>query len=114
MGICTGSFAAAAISTSQTLSELVPAGVEAVLVAFKTGLRSLEVRDDVETPIADASRSWSVVLSIEEAQATKIVETFVSKKVSLSRVYESIHLTSFRRAYLQTRDLISVLSHPRV
>ena len=38
VGICTGSFAAAAISTSQTLSELIPAGVEAVLVAFRTGL----------------------------------------------------------------------------
>ena len=62
---------------------MVPAGVEAVLVAFKTGLRSLEVRDDIETPIADASRSWSVVLSIEEAQATKIIETLISEKVSI-------------------------------
>src|SRR5699024_12810178 len=41
LGLCTGSFAAAAISTSQTLSELIPAGVEAVLTAFRTALRSL-------------------------------------------------------------------------
>lgn len=82
MGVCTGSFAAAAISTSQTISELVSAGVEAVLVAFRTGLRSLELRNDIERPIPESSRSWSVVVGTQEAQATELIETFSSAKVS--------------------------------
>jgi len=83
VGLCTGSFAAAAISTSQTLSELIPAGIEAVLVAFRTGLRSLELRNDIERPIPESSRSWSVVVSAYEDQAAELIETFSLKKVSL-------------------------------
>lgn len=76
MGLCTGSFAAAAISTSQTLSELIPAGIEAVLVAFRTSLRSLELRNDIERSSSEKSRSWSVVVSAQEAQATELIHKF--------------------------------------
>ena len=82
VGTCTGSFAAAAISTSQTLSELVAAGVEAVLVAFRTGLCSLELRNDIERPIPEASRSWSAVVGAQEPQVTEFIETISSAKVS--------------------------------
>ena len=81
MGICTGSFAAAAISTSQTVSELIPAGVEAVLVAFRTGLRSLELRNEIERSIPEISSSWSVVISAQEEKAIQIIEEFSSAKV---------------------------------
>lgn len=90
LGICTGSFAAAAVSTSQTLSELVPAGVEAVLVAFRTGLRSLELRDDIEKPIPDVSHSWSVVLRIQEDQASKAIDAIISAKVCI-RLHQWCH-----------------------
>jgi naphtho-gamma-pyrone polyketide synthase len=83
VGLCTGSFAAAAISTSQTLSELIPAGIEAVLVAFRTGLRSLELRNDIERPIPETSRSWSMVVSAKEEQAAESIQTFCLNKVSL-------------------------------
>ena len=82
LGTSTGSFAAAAISVSQTISQLVTAGAEAVLVAFKTGLCSLELRDDLEKPTADGPRSWSVVVNTTEARATEIIKTFNSAKVS--------------------------------
>jgi naphtho-gamma-pyrone polyketide synthase len=84
VGLCTGSFAAAAISTSQTISELVPAAIEAVLTAFRTGLCSLELRNDIESPVHDISRSWSAVVSAEEAQAAECIQTFSSANVSLS------------------------------
>ncbi|KAL8714640.1 MAG: hypothetical protein Q9220_001589 [cf. Caloplaca sp. 1 TL-2023] len=59
IGLCAGSFAAAAISTSQTIAELLPAAIEAVLVAFRTGLRSLEARNDIE-PRSDGAVVWSM------------------------------------------------------
>jgi len=83
VGLCTGSFAAAAISTSRTISELIPAAIEAVLAAFRTGLCSLELRNDIESPVRDISRSWSAVVSAEEAQAAELIHTFSSANVSL-------------------------------
>lgn len=83
MASCTGSFAAAAISTSQTLSELIPAGIEAVLVAFRTGLRSLELREDIERPVAGASQSWSVVVNGKEEEVIASLEAISSTKVRL-------------------------------
>ncbi|KAI9779586.1 MAG: Type I Iterative PKS [Peltula sp. TS41687] len=76
VGLCTGSFAAAAISVSHTLSDLIPAGIEAVLSAFRTGLRSLDLRNDIERPIPELSRSWSVIVSAHEAQAAESIEAF--------------------------------------
>jgi naphtho-gamma-pyrone polyketide synthase len=81
LGICTGSFAAAAISTSQTVSELIPAGVEAVLVAFRTALRSAILRNDLEEPIHGMSRSWSVVVSLQQADADALINAFCMDKV---------------------------------
>jgi naphtho-gamma-pyrone polyketide synthase len=68
----------------QTLSELVPAGIEAVLVAFRTGLRSLELRNDIVRPVPETSRSWSVVVSGQEEQVATYIEAFNIKKVSPS------------------------------
>ncbi|KAF4634248.1 hypothetical protein G7Y89_g3862 [Cudoniella acicularis] len=79
LGLCTGAFAAAAISTSQTIPELLPAAIEAVAVAFRTGLRSSEARNDIEN-ISKASPVWSVIVGIHEAQAIAILETFSIQK----------------------------------
>ena len=81
MGLCTGSFAAAAISTCQTISELLPAAVEAVLVAFRTGLRSFEARNDIE-PRSVASPVWSAIVGIQEEQAASILDAFSKEKVN--------------------------------
>jgi naphtho-gamma-pyrone polyketide synthase len=83
LGLCTGSFAAAAISTSQTLSELLPAGIEAVLVAFRTALRSFEIRNDIESPLPGAPQSWSVVVSAQEDQMNDLIEAYSLARVRL-------------------------------
>ncbi|KAK3681664.1 polyketide synthase [Podospora appendiculata] len=64
IGPCTGSFAAAAVTSSQTLSELVPVAVEAVLTAFRTALRSWVAGQDVSPPTSSSStKAWSVTVS---------------------------------------------------
>lgn len=73
VGLCAGSLAAAAISTSRSVFELVPAAIEAVLIAFRTGLRSVEVRQDIE-PNAQMSSSWSFILSMQEGQASSALQ----------------------------------------
>lgn len=67
IGPCTGGFAAAAVSCSQTLPDLVSNGVQAVLVAFKTALRSFLVGQSLllraKSTKTQSSHSWSVTLS---------------------------------------------------
>lgn len=83
IGLCTGSFAAAAISVSQTISELIPAAIEAVLVAFRTGLRSFEARNDIEHRSL-ASPVWSMIVGMQEEQACAALHAFSKTKVSTS------------------------------
>jgi naphtho-gamma-pyrone polyketide synthase len=82
VGLCTGSFAGAAISTSRTVSELIPAGVEAVLVAFRTALHSLKTRNEIEELISEANPSWSAVVSLKETQALDLIKTFTQENAS--------------------------------
>lgn len=83
MGLCAGGFAAAAVSTSQTLAELIPAGVEAVLTAFRTALYTLAVRNDVEEPNHGIHhQSWSAVVNIQEYEASELIKRFILEKVS--------------------------------
>ena len=81
LGLCTGSLAAAAISTSTTVFELIPAAVEAVLVAFRTGLRSIEIRNSIEECSQQPSPVWSVIVGMEEKQALKELNAFLAAKV---------------------------------
>ncbi|KAK3368613.1 polyketide synthase [Podospora didyma] len=60
---CTGGFAAAAISSSQTLTDLIPLAVEAVIAAFRTALQSWIVAHDISPPSkSSAGKSWSVTV----------------------------------------------------
>jgi naphtho-gamma-pyrone polyketide synthase len=86
IGLCTGSFAAAAISTSQTLSELIPAALEAVLVAFRTGLASIEARNDIEHNAQDPAPLWSVIIGMKEQDALSALKTFIAGKNGLPKV----------------------------
>ncbi|GAB1312815.1 fusarubin cluster-polyketide synthase [Madurella fahalii] len=61
LGLCTGAFAAAAVSSSRSTLDLVPKAVNAVIVAFRTGMRVA----DVATRVASASESnqnWSIIV----------------------------------------------------
>ncbi|PYI09332.1 ketoacyl-synt-domain-containing protein [Aspergillus sclerotiicarbonarius CBS 121057] len=76
VGACTGAFAVAAIATSQTLAELVPAAVEAVIVAFRTALRSMVLRTDLDPWVDGKQKAWSAILGTGEDEAESAIEKF--------------------------------------
>ncbi|KAK1147826.1 Type I Iterative Polyketide synthase (PKS) [Aspergillus melleus] len=86
IGACTGCFAAAAISTSRTLTELVPAAVEAVLVALQTAVRALTLRDDL-IGHDEEHKAWSALVAVNEAVAEELVQKFNTEK-TLPRVMQ--------------------------
>jgi hypothetical protein len=73
--LCTGALAAAAISSCKTLSELLPAAVQTVLISFRLGLCVVDVRNRLELA-SDNSASWSMVVPglTAEAAATGLKE----------------------------------------
>ncbi|KAL2132795.1 hypothetical protein VTI74DRAFT_3364 [Chaetomium olivicolor] len=82
LGVCTGSLAAAAVSCSSSLSELLPLAVQTALIAFRLGLCALDIRDRLETSVEDRGRPWSVVLSGLEAQAAAVsIKNFCDENV---------------------------------
>lgn len=80
LGLCTGSLAAAAINTSTAVVDLLAAAFEVMLVAFRTRLRSIETRNDLERSPYSASPVWSVVVGME-GEALKELGTFSAAKV---------------------------------
>lgn len=78
LGLCTGSLAAAAISCSGSILELLPVAVETVLVAFRTGMCVLDVRNRIESS-NESSFSWSIVVS--GLEAVEAVRRFCQEKV---------------------------------
>ena len=82
MGLCTGTLAAAAISSSTSLSELLPAAVHTVQVAFRLGLCGQELRDRIHTPDPSAGQEWSAVFfGLDEASAVAAIAEFSNSKV---------------------------------
>ena len=80
-GLCTGLLAAAAISSSKAIADLIPAAIEAVLIAFRTGLRTMEVRDRV-CQRSTTFKNWSVVISgLDEQTAVVALKDFSREKV---------------------------------
>ncbi|PVH92616.1 hypothetical protein DM02DRAFT_677379 [Periconia macrospinosa] len=106
IGVCTGSFAAAAVSSSRTMAELVPAGVEAALAAFRTGLYSLKMQRDIEPISAEGARSWSFIASLTECRALKVIEDFASET----------HLTQSQRPFISavSPSGVSISGPPRI
>jgi naphtho-gamma-pyrone polyketide synthase len=64
------------------MAELVPAGVEAALAAFRTGLYSLKMQRDIEPTSAEGARSWSFIASLTEPRALETIQDFASEAVS--------------------------------
>ena len=82
VGLCTGTLAAAAISSSTSLSELLPAAVHTVQVAFRLGLCGQELRARIYTPDPSAGQEWSAVFfGLEEASAVASIDEFSESKV---------------------------------
>ncbi|KAE8447936.1 hypothetical protein EG329_010008 [Mollisiaceae sp. DMI_Dod_QoI] len=76
VGLCTGLFAAAAISSAPSLSGLVSVAVQMVLIAFRTGAHVAALADRLQGN-ADASDSWTYVLpALEEAETNSVLNGF--------------------------------------
>ena len=70
IGICSGALAAAAVSSSTTFSNLLPAAVHSVVISFRTGLRSAEAGLKISSS-RGLQGDWSLLVSrmtIVEAQ----------------------------------------------
>ena len=72
VGYCTGLLAAAAISCSSSLQELLPLAVEVVLVAFRIGLLAFETRNRLESESSE-SASWAAIAPFNEQEANTLL-----------------------------------------
>lgn len=98
VGLCTGLFAAAAISSAPSLSGLVPVAVQVSLMAFRTGAHVAALADRLQGD-ADASQSWTHVLpAVEEAETRSLLKTFHTENVSKAS-FEFKAFTYFYRAF---------------
>ena len=92
LGLCTGALAAAAVSCSRRTLELIPMAVDAVIIAFRTGMHVVDVAQRVES--SDASdRSWSIVipgLAAGEAAVDGFCEETVRSTIFGSHTYLTI------------------------
>ena len=61
IGLCTGALAAAAVCSSTTFSNLLPAAVHSVIVAFRTGTRAVEVARTILSPSRGLMGDWSIL-----------------------------------------------------
>jgi hypothetical protein len=81
VGLCTGVFAATAITSAPTLSALLPVAVEMVLVAFRTGLYISKMAEVLEN-VTDECESWTyLVPDASEARTKEILEEFHASNV---------------------------------
>ncbi|KAJ5507236.1 hypothetical protein N7527_009379 [Penicillium freii] len=87
IGLCTGQLASAAVSSSKTIGELIPAGIETVVLALRLGMCVLRVQELIE-PSKSATSSWSVLISgIREPAARDLIQqTIVNIFKALPRV----------------------------
>ncbi|KAL9594396.1 MAG: hypothetical protein Q9219_007055 [cf. Caloplaca sp. 3 TL-2023] len=86
IGLCTGGFAAAALSCSQTISELISNGVHAVLAAFRTALWSFLVGRSLSsrTQSANLDTAWSAAVSaVGEASLDTMLDEYTSTNASI-------------------------------
>ncbi|KAJ9156010.1 Conidial yellow pigment biosynthesis polyketide synthase [Pleurostoma richardsiae] len=76
VGLCSGLFAAAAITSTPSLSSLVPVAVQVVLMAFRTGSHVAALADRLCQPI-ERSESWTYILpGGKEDNVRSIIEEF--------------------------------------
>ena len=80
MGLCIGLLSAAAISAARTVVELLPAAVEAVVIAFRIGLRTHESRNLLGRA-SEVNTSWSAIVGMPEEQALAALTQFCEMNV---------------------------------
>lgn len=81
IGLCTGQLAAAAVSSSRTVGELIPVAIETVVLALRLGVCVLKIQELVESN--KSVSSWSVLVSgIREQEAQELIQKYAEKNVS--------------------------------
>lgn len=95
VGPCAGGFAAAAICSSQTLTELVPAAVEAVLAAFRTALHAHLVGLDLWSPRSSSTnKAWSAAVSPKgQEDISDLLRKYGDKKLHISATLPNNRMT---------------------
>nr|ALQ32772.1 putative polyketide synthase [Fusarium babinda] len=68
VGLCTGAFAAAAVSCSSFTADLIPMAVSSVVAAFRTGLLVTDTAKRVD-PSQDLNQSWALLVPGQKASA---------------------------------------------
>lgn len=61
VGLCTGAFAAAAVSCSSSIPDLVPNAVDAVITAFRTGMLVTDVAERLDQSHG-LDQSWAILV----------------------------------------------------
>ena len=86
VGLCTGSLAAAAVASSPSAATLTPLAVEAVRIAFRTGLHvGISARRVYQ--VVDNQECWSfLVPEISELEAGEAIDDFHKEKVCTATV----------------------------
>lgn len=93
IGLCTGLFAAAAISSAPSLSGLVPVAVQFVLMAFRTGAHVAALAERLQGN--SEGSEWTYVLpALGMAETSSILKDFHSENVSL-RIRLLVHQLTF-------------------
>lgn len=83
VGLCTGLLSAAAISSTPTISTLIPLATQTVLVAFRTGLYVSSLSERLY-PASVKSESWTMIFpGVGEGEAGKAMSKFHLSNVSL-------------------------------
>ncbi|KAL9056770.1 MAG: hypothetical protein Q9162_002741 [Coniocarpon cinnabarinum] len=89
-GLCTGALAAAAVSCSRNILDLVPMAVDAVTVAFRVGMHVTDVALRV-APLSETDQSWSII--VPGASSHEAVHKFSASSIlpSTSKPYVSAY-----------------------
>jgi ABC-type enterobactin transport system permease subunit len=96
VGLCTGTFAAAAVSCSKNTTELVPVAIEAVIASFKTGVLVENVAQRLDSS-QDLDQSWAVL--VEGAASAQLVREFNDKSVRPQRLGRFATQTDLHKVY---------------
>ncbi|KAI0441953.1 polyketide synthase for naphthopyrone YWA1 [Xylaria telfairii] len=106
IGMCTGQLAASAVASASGIGELVHLAIEAVVIAFRTGLHVTRVRDLMGDDISE-NRSWSFIvpkLSLELAESR------------IEQYSQSVNLNVGSRPFVGTvaASSVTIFGHPRI
>lgn len=93
VGLCTGLLSAAAISSTPTVSTLIPLAVQTVLIAFRTGLYVSSISERFHHSLS-RSESWTMIFpGVGEEEAKNAISKFHVNNVSLTGI---IHIACFQ------------------